>query len=125
MRSTLIDLGGKVTPKELAHIQMTKELLKQMEEGVTNMAAIVNIAAKLTNKQWITEIKQRMQTQLKSEKHSLSAVAELKSITDTSDRYLIYRIHDSNMTGQGNSFVFKSSKKMGQLAINMDQNQLM
>ena len=125
MRSTLIELGGKVTPKELAHIQMTKELSKQMEEGVTDMAAIVNIAAKLTNKQRITEIKWRMQTQLKSEKHSLSAVTELKSITDTSDRYLIYRIHDSNMTGQGNSFVFKSSKKMGQLAINMDQNQLM
>ena len=27
------------------------------------------------------------------------------------------------MTGQGNSYVFKSSKKMAQLAINMDQNQ--
>ena len=84
------------------------------------MSAIVNIAAKLTNKQRISEIKRRLQTQLKSEKHSLSAVAELKSITDTSDKYLIYKIFDSNMTGSGNSYVFKSSKKMGQLAINMD-----
>ena len=66
-----------------------------------------------------------MQTQLRSEKHSLSAVAELKEITDTSDKYLIYKIHDSNMTGQGRSYVFKYLKKMGQLAINMDQNQVM
>ena len=28
------------------------------------------------------------------------------------------------MTGRGKSYVFKSSKKMAQLAINMDQNQL-
>ena len=125
MKSILTQLGGKVTPKELAQIQMTKELAKQMEEGATDMGAIVDIAAKLTNKQRITEIKHKMQTQLRSKKHSLSAVGELKAITDTSDKYLIYRIHDSNMTGQGRSYVFKSSKKMGQLAINMDQNQLM
>ena len=125
INESLKSLGGKVTPKELAQIQMTKELQKQMEEGVTDMAAIVDIAAKLTNKQRISEIKSRMQTQLKSEKHSLSAVAELKTITDTSDRFLIYKIYDSNMTGRGHSYVFKSSKKMGQLAINMDQNQLL
>ena len=124
MKKSLTELGGKVTPKELAQIQMTKELAKQMEEGITDMSAIVDIAAKLTNKQRISEIKRRLQTQLKSEKHSLSAVAELKSITDTSDKYLIYKIFDSNMTGSGNSYVFKSSKKMGQLAINMDQGQL-
>ena len=29
------------------------------------------------------------------------------------------------MTGRGNSYVFKLSKKMAQLAINMDQKQLM
>ena len=124
MKKSLNELGGKVTPKQLAQIQMTKELAKQMEEGVTDMSAIVDIAAKLTNKQRISEIKKTLQTQLKSEKHSLSAVAELKSITDTSDKYLIYKIYDSNMTGSGNSYVFKSSRKMGQLAINMDQNQL-
>ena len=57
-------------------------------------------------------------------KVSLSAVAELKAITDTSHKYLIYKIYDSNMTGWGNSYVLKSSKKMAQLAINMDQKQL-
>ena len=51
-------------------------------------------------------------------------MAELKAITDTSDKHLIYKIYNSNMTGQGNSYVFKLSKKMAQLAINMDQKQL-
>ena len=65
-----------------------------------------------------------MTTQLKSEKHSLSAVAELKSICNTTDKYLIiYKIQDSNMSGTGSSYVFKSSKKMARLALNMDQNQ--
>ena len=51
MKRSLTELGGRVTPKELAQIQMTKELEKQMDSGTTNMSAIVDIAAKLTNKQ--------------------------------------------------------------------------
>ena len=123
VKKSLQEVGVKVGPKELAQIQMTKELQKQMETGETDMAAIIEIAAKLTNKQRISDIKKRMTTQLKSEKHSLSAVAELKAICDTTDKYLIYKIHDSNMTGTGSSYVFKSSKKMGKLALNMDQGQ--
>ena len=57
MKRSLTELGGRVTPKELAQIQMTKELEKQMDSGTTNMSAIVDIAAKLTNKQQISEIK--------------------------------------------------------------------
>ena len=87
------------------------------------MAAIIEIAVKLTNKQRISDIKKRMTTQLKSEKHSLSTVAELKAICDTTDKCLIYKIHDSNVTGTGSSYVFKSSKKMARLALNMDQDQ--
>ena len=45
-----------------------------MESGETDMNAIIDIAAKLTNKQRIRDIKKRMTTQLKSEKHSLSAL---------------------------------------------------
>ena len=64
MKKTLTELGGRVTPKELAQIQMMKELEKQIDSGVTDMSAIVDIAAKLTNKQRISEIKWRIQTQL-------------------------------------------------------------
>ena len=63
-----------------------------------------------------------MENEMKSERHSISAVAELKSITDTSDNYLI---HDENMTGESKSYVFKSSRKMCNIMKSMDQkNQL-
>ena len=74
VQRSLQEVGVTVGPKELAQIQMTKELQKQMESGETDMNAIIDIAAKLTNKQRIKDIKKRMTTQLKSEKHSLSAV---------------------------------------------------
>ena len=51
MKKSLNELGGRVMPKELAQLQMTKELEKQMDLGTTDMSAIVNVAAKLTNRQ--------------------------------------------------------------------------
>ena len=57
MKRSLTELGGRVTLKELAQIQMTKDLEKQMDSGTTDMSAIVDIATKLTNKQQISEIK--------------------------------------------------------------------
>ena len=57
MKRSLTELGGRATPKELAQIQMMKELEKQMDSGTTDMSAIVDIATKLTNKQRISEIK--------------------------------------------------------------------
>ena len=54
-------------------------------------------------------------------KHSLEAVGVLKQATDKEDKYLIYRINNSQFNGQPN-YVFKSSTPMAQLAIDMDQN---
>ena len=51
VKKSLQEIGAKVGPKELAKIQMTKELQKQMETGETDMAAIIEIAAKLTNRE--------------------------------------------------------------------------
>ena len=58
---------------------------------------------------------------MKSERHSISAVAELKEVTDTSDNFLIYEMNDGNMNTKP-SFVFKSSRKMAKMALNMDQD---
>ena len=55
------------------------------------------------------------------DKHSLEAVGILKQATDKEDKYLIYRINNSQFNDQPN-YVFKSSAPMAQLAIDMDQN---
>ena len=55
------------------------------------------------------------------DKHSQEAVGVLKQATDKEDKYLIYQINNSQFNGQPN-YVFKSSRPMAQLAIDMDQN---
>ena len=80
-----------------------------------------SIAARYTDGKKITNLKKKIYTELRSERHSMAAVAELKQVTDTSDPYLIYKVNDSAFNNQ-DDYVFKSSRRMANLAINMDQN---
>ena len=114
--------GVRVTPKEIAQMRMTEELKKQFDSGEHDMNKIVDIGSQFTDRKRISNIKARIQNEMKSEKHSMAAVGELKTCTDTSDNYLIYKVYDQNMAGCGKSFVFKSSRKMANLCLNMDQD---
>ena len=89
---------------------MTEEIKKQLDSQEFDIDKIVEIAATMSDKKRIQNIKGKVQQELKSERHSMSAVAELKLSTDTADHFLIYQIHDQNMSGSGISFIFKSSK---------------
>ena len=113
--------GCSVGPKKLTQLKMTEEMKNQIETGHLDMNKIIDIGARLTDKTRIQKIRRRMENEMKSERHSISAVAELKSITYTSDNYLIYKIHDENMTGESKSYVFKSSRKMCNIMKSMDQ----
>ena len=108
-------------PKNLTQLKMTEEMKSQIESGHLDMNKIIDIGARLTDKTRIQQIRRRMENEMRSERHSISAVAELKSITDTSDKCLIYKIHDENMSGEGQSYVFKSSRKMCNIMRSMDQ----
>ena len=48
--------------------------------------------------------------------NSFNAVGIIKRTTDTRDKFYIYRIGNCNLNG-GSDYVFKSSKKMGEMAI--------
>ena len=93
IEETVKKYGPNVTPKQMAQMKMTEELKKQFNSGVLDMDKIIDIGSVSTNRDRINQIKVRMQTQMRSEKHSLSAVAELKGCTDTYDKYLISKIH--------------------------------
>ena len=58
-----------------------------------------------------------------SDKHSLEVVGILKEAMDKEDKYLIYKINNSQLNGQPD-YTFKSSAPMAQLAIDMDQEGL-
>ena len=51
--------------------------------------------------------------------NSFDAVGIIKRTTDTRDKFYIYRIGNHNLNG-GSDYVFKSSKKMGEMPILMD-----
>ena len=100
---------------------MKDELSRQLKTGAHDMSIIAGIAAKFTDRKKIENIQRKIQNEMKSERHSISAVAELKEVTDTSDNFLIYEMNDGNMNTKP-SFVFKSSRKMAKMALNMDQD---
>ena len=51
--------------------------------------------------------------------NSFDAVGIIKRTTDTRDKFYIYRIGNRNLNG-GSDYVFKSSRKMGEMALLMD-----
>ena len=55
------------------------------------------------------------------DENSFDAVGILKEGMDEIDKYYIYRINNGRLNG-GTDYVFKTSKDMAQLAINMDVN---
>ena len=95
-------------------------MTRQQNTGEINMMATVNIATQLTDSKRIADPKKKISNEVKSERHSLSSVAELKICTNTVDNFYISSINDSNMNGRP-SYVFKS-RKMARMAINMDQD---
>ena len=102
-------------------MKMTSELQKQKRTGTHDMAAIIEIASTMTDKKKISNIKKKITSTLRNEVQSLSAVAELKSTTDTQDQYYIYKINDITLNAHM-SYVFKSSRVMANIAIKMDVN---
>ena len=100
INQALEESGGTMGPKQLAFAQMTKKMTRQQTTGEINMMAIVNIATQLTDSKRIADLKKKISNEVKSERHSLSSVAELKTCTDTVDNFYISSINDSNMNGR-------------------------
>ena len=61
----------------MAFAQMTKEMTRQQNTGEIKMMAIVNIATQLTDSRRIADLKKKIPNEVKSERYSLSSVAEL------------------------------------------------
>ena len=120
INQALEESGGAMGPKQLAFAQMTKEMTRQQTTREINMMAIVNIAKQLIDSKRIADLKKKILNKVKLERHSLSSVAELKTCTNTVDNFYISSINDTNMNGRP-SYVFKTSRKMARMAINMDQ----
>ena len=56
------------------------------------------------------------------DKHSVQAVGTLKGATDMGDKYLIYKINNSQFSDDSD-YTFKTSCTITQIAIDMDQEE--
>ena len=65
--------------------------------------------------------KAKISQERNSDKHSLQAVGILKQAMDKEDKYLIYKINNSQFNRHPD-YVFKNSAPKAQLAIDMDQD---
>ena len=102
-------------------MKMSQELRTQMSSGQYDMTRIADIASKFTDSKKISDMKKKIDQELRSERHSLAAVYELKQVTDTSDPYLIYKVNDASFNDE-QDIVLKTSRGMLNLALSMDQN---
>ena len=121
LEDSIRKFGTTLGPKELAKMKMSQELRTQMSSGQYDMTRIADIASKFTDSKKISNMKKKIDQELRSERHSLAAVYELKQVTDTSDPYLIYKVNDASFNDE-QDIVFKTSRRMLNLALSMDQN---
>ena len=121
LEEAIKETNGNVGPRELAKMKMTSELLNQKRSGQHDIGAIVNIASQFTGPQRIANLKKKINSNLKQEVQSLSVVGDLKAMTHTTDKYYIYKVNDMDLNGKL-LYVFKSLRKMAELAIKMDQD---
>ena len=112
---------GHLGPKEICKLKLTQEVKKQMKEGAPDKEKIKGLLNTFNDRERVSKAKRKMEQATKNEVHSLAAVAELKEYYDPFDKYYIFEINDGSMNDKP-SYVFKSSKEMGEMMMKMDQN---
>ena len=78
LEDSIRKFGTTLGPKELAKMKMSQELRTQMSSGHYDMTRIADIASKFTDSKKISNMKKKIDQELRSERHSLAAVYELK-----------------------------------------------
>ena len=136
--ATVYHLGDHRCSLQVDHAKRSRILKKRLEErnptgsakevGLREVGLLIEsgemdmAAAEAEN--WVDRraAKRQMENLLPTAGHdhnSFDAVGLIKRTTDTRDKYYIYKIGNRNLSG-GSDYVFKSSKKMAEIAILMD-----
>ena len=136
--ATVYHLGDHRCSLQVDHAKRSRILKKPLEErnptgsakevGLREVGLLIEsgemdmAAAEAEN--WVDRraAKRQMENLLPTAGHdhnSFDAVGLIKHTTDTWDKYYIYKIGNRNLSG-GSDYVFKSSKKMAEIAILMD-----
>ena len=130
--ATVYHLGNHTCSLQLDQMKRNQILMKRLQEkNPTGSAKEVSLReigemglAATEAENWVDRraAKCQMEKLVLTASHdhnSFDAVGIMKQTTDTRDKFYIYRIGNRNLNG-GSDYVFKSSKKMGEMALLMD-----
>ena len=136
--ATVYHLGNHTCSLQLDQIKHNQVLMKRLQEknptgsakevGLCEIGLLIESGemglAATEAENWVDHraAKHQMEKLVPTAGHdhnSFDAVGIIKRTTDTCDKFYIYRIGNRNLNG-GSDYVFKSSKKMGEMAILMD-----
>ena len=135
--ATVYHLGNHTCSLQLDQIKRNQILMKRLQEknptgsakevGLHEIGLLIESGemglAATEAENWVDHraAKRQMKKLIPTAGHdhnSFDAVGIIKQTTDTQDKFYIYRIGNRNLNG-GSDYVFKSSKKMGEMALLM------
>ena len=88
-------------------------------ENDINWSAVEQVADDFSNRQQVANVKKEIDTN--DHGHSFDAVCLFKRKCDEYDKFLVYRVNNGEMNNGDPTYVFKSSKRMAQVAVSMDR----
>jgi hypothetical protein len=103
-----------------------KKLMETLQEG-GNIDEVYSMAEKLSDRSAVRNAKRNISQNEDTRFHhpnqqSFEAVAMVKDTLNGRDPYMVYSVNSNIIDPSRPSFVFKSSRMMGELAINLDKN---
>ena len=136
--ASVYHLGNHTCSLQLDQIKRNQVLMKRLQEknptGSAKEVSLCEIGLLIESgemdlaaneaENWVDHraAKRQMEKHVPTAGHdhnSFDAVGIIKQTTDTWDKFYIYRIRNRNLNG-GSDYVFKSSRKMGEMALLMD-----
>ena len=77
-------------------------------------------AASAIDKNWISNVKEKVKKDIESHGHNFEAVVSFKECYNKKDPFYIYKINDRKGNQDQPSFIFKTSSVKLNVALNMD-----
>ena len=96
------------------------EMESMMRESNIDWNSMEEVATMFSNHNQVQNVKRDMS--IDENGHSFDAISAFKKKCDDYDKYLIYRFNSEIMNNGQPTYVFKSSRKMAELAIEMDRH---
>ena len=113
----LVEKNPNIKPSEIQSTFVLSAFRQQLD-----WSEVEKEVESTLDRNWISNIKKKAKREMQPVGHDFEALAVFKEYCDKKDVYYVYKINDRRGNPDKPSFVFKSSKKKAEIAINMDKD---